>query len=417
MEVVTLGSCDSSRIARPGRLVAPRFGLILGILGLGLGVAAGCVEQPLIPVSQPDDTGGTAGTGVGARGGGGGGSAVGDGGGGRHGSTTGSGGVAPSGGNSGVGGKPSVCWAQLGERCESPSECCNGYTCRNGVCDTCLTQNLNCSQHSDCCSGYCNSKHRCQDPGGGCFVAGIPCSEHGACCSGQCRPSGSSGVGSTCVAVDGCQPLAESCRNNSDCCSGYCSSQTKRCEKIQTCLDRGELCSVASKDGSDCCNEEPVPTACRTDVGGIATRCASATCKSDNETCYHAAECCQSMAQKPKQCLYVGGDYSKRRCVECGPVMSGCILNSDCCEGLVCDNFSAFTSTFTCIEPGNSNGSGGTTGNGTSSGTGNDACIPLDRECGDASGGGGAAGSDASPCCGSAVCDMTESPPKCVPRN
>jgi hypothetical protein len=409
---VTLGSCDSSKIARPGHHLVSRFGLLLGLLGASVGAATGCVDQPLIPVAgNPVVSGGTTSQspaeGAGPAHGGGDRGSYGAGGkADATGGWLGAGGGWQSGGSS----QSVGCVATFGEYCASSRECCDGTLCRGGVCQSCVRVNDTCAETAECCSGIC-TKHRCQDISTSCYVQGSTCTNDDGCCSHQCWPASSLGAANVCVPLDGCQPMGESCFNDTACCSGFCSflgTGSGRCSAEQPCLGSGDLCADASKDRG-CCS--PTTTFCGaySSTSGIK-RCTSLQCKGPNDTCSHAAECCNStgLSPNPKRCLFVNGDYSTRRCVDCRPERSSCTLGSDCCEGLTCDLYSSNPS-YKCVSM---DGTGG-----TSSGTTQpDTCIALNQSCAPTSFGvGGSSNSTtALPCCGSAVCDASSYVPKCV---
>jgi hypothetical protein len=430
LRTVTLGSSDSSRIARPGHLFVPRFGLLLGLLGGGLGVAGGCVDQPLIPVAgSPVASGGTTGGGTGAGGIGAGGTVTsgetGTGGVGWFGSGgngQGSGGNGPAGGFSGAGGQ-SECLMKTGSRCVVGSnDCCPGLLCPAGQC--CIDDySYPCSENSECCGGSCvynqSLKYKIcvTQPRVDCnpVNSGEYCKNSGACCSNKCRPSYGS---QRCMAIEGCSPIGEYCFASTDCCTGIC--DYGRCQaKPESGLPTvGEICdpNFGCQTGSSLvCADTPEPDIqrCKERTGNPGT------CVQLGSACLQSVECCRTTANEdyghclpPTYGTAANGKYGT--CQACREAGQYCKSEVDCCSGYSCNTKSA------CVAVSSGTGGSGSGGGSTSSAS----CAMSGQYCsGASSGSGGASGigntTSAPECCSGQglVCDQSQSPARCAPHS
>jgi hypothetical protein len=352
---VTLGSCDSSRIARPGRSAALRFGLLLGLLGAAVGLAVGCVDQPLFPVDEPAATGGgstSSSPGNGGSGNGGlsngglsnGGS--GTSGAARGGSTngTGSGGWFGTGGNSqttgGIGGGGN-CVGKVGLQCNAQDECClsKGLKCgTDGTC--CRVENQTCTISNECCSNNCVNGSCAASGASLCLVANYTdrCTI-GSCCSAKCDFF-DGGATKVCQAIEGCKPVGEQCQNWYECCSDDCNKDTGRCvyRNAPFCQKSGDTCASDSAGQETCCNG----LACVAGPEGVL-RCAPPACVLASGRCRVASDCCPIAREATGHCVFdikgpatfdPTGNYGT--CGTCGDAGQFCKVELDCCVGFTC---------------------------------------------------------------------------------
>lgn len=347
---MTLGSCDSSRIAQPGRRKAPRLGLLLGLLGVAVGAVAGCVDQPLIPVERPASggsanggaaTGGESNTTVGPHNGGNG-NGLGGGG------WVGAGGNGTGGGQSGFGGQQGVCIAKSGASCSDHELCCDGLLCNDGWCCTDLYRF--CKVPGDCCSNTC-SNNACVPAPVNCTAADYTtyCNSDGNCCSRNCIQTTR-----VCAPIEGCKPIGEHCQKWWDCCSGTCNVQNGvgHCGPNPNggnCGSVGEVCDNENSQ-STCCGG----FWCKRSIEGIA-RCAvrgSSSCAPPGDACRVASDCCAVDAgETTGHCLVNGqepalssGKYYGT-CSACGGDRRPCKVDADCCIG---QNYECNLATLTC---------------------------------------------------------------------
>jgi hypothetical protein len=301
---VTLGSCDSPRIARPGRSGAPRFGLLLGLLGVAVGLVVGCVDQPLIPVNEPAATGGSSSTTASGNGGSatGGSSYVSSGSGGWF----GSGGNGQTGGSVGSGGQSTLCH-EANQSCGAANGCCGGkgLLCLGGNC--CVDIGQSCRDGRDCCVGTCGGDGKCaRNVSIACVASGyrIACNENSNCCSRNCDINGSW----TCLEIEGCKPFGEYCTRQGECCSGYCIGSSVNYGTCQVCGQSGRSCKV----DVDCCDGYQCLASSRT----CALKTATNACGLLGANCVNAS-------------AGTGGTS--------GAAGSSSTSASTCCSGYVCD--------------------------------------------------------------------------------
>ncbi len=412
---MTLGSCDSPRIARPGRSTAPRFGLLLGLLVAGVGLVVGCVDQPLIPVNEPAATGGsssTTGSGHGGSGhgdSGNGGAATGgsSSGGSGFGGWFGAGGSSQSGGNVGYGGQTVPCILKAGYSCaEAP--CCDnrGLVCEAEAC--CKVLGQPCSNSYECCSNDTCSNGICSSSATStCVPADYQCNRADQCCSHSWDATAK-----VCREIEGCKPVGELCQWSWDCCSGDCTGQNGawgHChyENNSVCRNPGEVCNT--ENALDTCCTGLI---CRTGIEGIK-RCErrSNACGSPPDTCSVASDCCGINPDTSGHCILRidapivldpnGKNYGT--CQVCGQDGRKCKVDVDCCDGYLClASSSSSSSSKTCVLKIATN-----------------SCGSLSATCASSSigtgGNGGVAGSNstsATTCCSGYVCDSQTS--KCV---
>jgi hypothetical protein len=325
---VKLGSCDSSRIARPGRFMAPRFGLLLGLLAATVGSVVGCVDQTLIPVERP------------ATGGGGGASSIG-----------GGGSNATSGPHNGGSGNVSGTGGWFGSGGNGPNG--NGGAATGGAGGTCGAVGAKCSDSRECCSKNCVDGE-CANVASGCIAADYSthCPGDGSCCSRNCD-----GTLDVCVEIEGCKPVGELCSKWWDCCSGDCVPQGSgwgRCQPggSATCESAGEICE--NEGVQDTCCEN---LTCRRSVEGIK-RCAlrdTRDCTSPPEPCRVASDCCAVDASETAgHCIFSKAAAASAiqpegryygTCQACGDTGQPCKVNVDCCADM---GFACNLTTRTC---------------------------------------------------------------------
>ncbi len=229
----------------------------------------------------------------------------------------------------------------IGDACTSDLDCCtnppNQRSCvKVGDISRCLASycrsaNDVCAADADCCQGTCTNSRCAPATSVNCTTHGYVCSSDSECCSGRCVKT--SNNGSTCAAIDGCQPLSESCFSNTDCCSGGCFdpglNNGKRCGTTSPllCLAQGEFCSSGLAAGLSCCTSTG-STACTLETWLDVSRCALQQCQATDERCTHASDCCShfcaadaagdSLTCRPS-CTQQSGQF--------------CVSNYDCCTG------------------------------------------------------------------------------------
>ncbi len=232
----------------------------------------------------------------------------------------------------------------VGDACRSDSECCAktpGSCVKLGGESRCMTSYCRsegdiCTFGSQCCPGEQCNVDRCEmlTTQWSCLTQNTPCTY--VCCSGICDQATNS-----CFALDGCQPIGESCNQNGDCCSGSCTSDgsaPKTCSTTSfACLKEGELCP---QQGTSCCSGEQ----CVNAWNGMK-RCSSnpTTGRNLGAACAFGAQC------------ESGGNGGSVRCAEdpatgtftcsndCVANGSSCQNYVDCCRGYcsnrgICDN-------------------------------------------------------------------------------
>jgi hypothetical protein len=396
---VTLGSCDSPRIARPGRFAAPRVRLLLGLLGATVGIAVGCVDQTLIPVERLPTTGGSGGAGSSGL------------------SGTSSVGDAHNGGAAGVGGQS--CVAKLSNKCGGSNGCCAGILeCRDGKCCS-LDYDATCTDDSDCCTGACNAvlKVCVTPPGVQCTPANSAqsCKSDSNCCSDKCDLKGTQ----RCLPIEGCSPIGEFCLAGSECCTGICSGLCQP-KPDTSVLTVGEICD---QQNGGCSSGVTCAITPEEDITRCNLRTTIDHCTQFGGACLQSTECCRSADETYGHCLPplpgtpssdTAGKYGL--CQECRKVGQYCKSSVDCCGGNPCSRNA-------CVSP--NTGSGGTNGSGGATSSAIGTCAAMGQTCaavstgsGGAGNSGGGSGSTALDCCSGQglVCDQTQSPPRCAAR-
>ncbi len=155
----------------------------------------------------------------------------------------------------------------LPKTCTKSSDCCEGFTCMDGVCNPCLGCDRYCSSLSNCgcpsfdcenaenqcewkgISGSCSTSADCMSLEGGinlrcengmCVYAGVPCVAHNLTCASTGKYTSNCCDGLTCSPSGTCQY----CKGVSD----TCSSEVQDCCKGYRCDDKGNcvICSLKS---------------------------------------------------------------------------------------------------------------------------------------------------------------------------
>lgn len=356
---MTIGSCDSSRIARPGYHGAPRVGLLLVITAASACLVQACVDQPLTVVETPPAAGGTASV---AAEGGGAKSRTGEGGSdertsGKGGSAEGTGGRTTSTKDSATGGSNSVsleCPNDVGDLCDPGWGCCWGsglicdsYRCRKENGASCDSED-DCKASSSCKNGICTSDDYYPTT---CIRIGKRCTNSSQCCSGKCEQVENE---KRCLEIEGCKPVREYSLYPWVCCSSklvttvssgaYCDYDRSDTEP-ETCKLSGETCGDSAWDRKPCCDG----LECLAGPESV-TRCTSKP--SQSARCNTSMDCAKigpAEAPSAPRCIkYSSPEDAKNgsrgasygTCEVCVEEGGGCHVNYDCCEsdGLECNN-------------------------------------------------------------------------------